>query len=104
MQKTGLQWKNGLCWKKPQQNKSTEVILIWCLKQVKDFIFKFSIKGSSVEVHKIINFFLQNTFFTSSGYIDEMLVRLPLIKQIINHANSMCISFSVEHTQKFRES
>ena len=34
--------------------------------------------------------------FTLSGGIDEVLVRLYLIKQIIKYANSMCILFSVK--------
>ena len=29
-------------------------MLIWCLKQVKDFILKFPINEVSVDVHKII--------------------------------------------------
>ena len=47
-------------WKKLPQNSSTAVMLIWCLKQVKDFILKFSINGSffsrKQKVFKFINF------------------------------------------------
>ena len=47
-------------------------------------------------------------FFLTSGEgvkgVDEMLVRLPLIEQIIKDVNLMCMSFSVKHPQTFRES
>ena len=59
----------------------------------------------SFEVHKIIKFTMYNTvFFTSGENVDEMLVRLLLIEENIEDANSMCISFSVKHSQTFRES
>ena len=71
----------------------------------------------SVDVHKIIKcttyiivFFLFSRFFffffwlVSGESIDDMLVRLSLIKQIIQDANLMSISFSVKHSQAFRES
>ena len=38
-------------------------MLIWCLKQVTDFIFKFSINESFFGVHKIIKFTIYNTDF-----------------------------------------
>ena len=80
-------------------------MLIWCLKQVKDFILKFSINEVTFEVHKIIKFTICDTlFFTSCGVVDEVLVRLYLIVQIIKDANWMCISFNVKHPQKFWES
>ena len=43
-------------------------------------------------------------FFTSGGGVDDVLVRLSLIKQIIKDANLMCISFSVKYLQIFWES
>ena len=59
----------------------------------------------SVEVHKIIKFTIYNTvFFTSGGCVDEVLLRLPIIKQIVKDANSMCTSFSVKHAQTFWKS
>ena len=54
----------------------------------------------SFEVDKIIKCAVYNTvFFPSSG--DDVLMRLPLIKQIIKYVNLMCISFSVKHPQIF---
>ena len=65
-------------------------MLIWCLKQVKDFILKFPRNGIFFEVHKIIKFTMYNTVvFTSGGGVDEVLVRLSLIGPIIKYANSM---------------
>ena len=57
-----------------------------------------------VEVDKIIKCAVNNTvFFPSGGGVDDMLVRLSLIKQIIKDANLMCISFSVKRRQLFWE-
>ena len=54
----------------------------------------------SVEVHKIIKRAIYSTvFFPSGGGVDDVLVRLLLIKQIIRDVNLMCISFSVKHPQ-----
>ena len=36
----------------------------------------------SVEVHKIIKFIVYSIFFTSGGGVDDVLVRLSLIKQL----------------------
>ena len=59
----------------------------------------------SVEVDKIIKCAIYNTvFFPSGGGVDDVLVRLSLIKQIIKDVNLMCISFSVKHPQIFWES
>ena len=80
-------------------------MLIWCLKQVKYFIIKFLINGSFSEVHKIIKFAMYNTvFFPSGGGVDDVLMRLLLIKQIIKDVNLMCIPFSVKHQRIFWES
>ena len=59
----------------------------------------------SFEVHKISKLAIHNTSFLNSvGGVDELLVRLLLIKQIVNSAKSVCISFSIKHPQTFRES
>ena len=59
----------------------------------------------SFEVDKIIKCAIYNTvFFPSGGGVDDMLIRLSLIKQIIQDVNLMCISFSVKHAQIFWES
>ena len=55
----------------------------------------------SVQVHKISTAFFH---YTSDGGVDDVLVRLSLIKQIIKSDNLMYISFSVKHPQTFRES
>ena len=59
----------------------------------------------SLEVDKIIKCAIYNTafFFLSCGGVDDVLVRLSLIKQIIKDENLMCISFSVKHPQIFWE-
>ena len=52
----------------------------------------------SVEVDKIIKCAIYNTvFFPSGGGVDDVLVRLSLIKQIIKDVNLMCFSFSVKN-------
>ena len=57
------------------------------------------------ETEKIIKCTIYNTiFFPSGGVVDNMLMRLSLIKQIIRDVNLMCISFSVRHPQIFWES
>ena len=59
----------------------------------------------SFEIDKIIKCAIYNTVFSfSGGCVDDMLMRLFLIKQIIQDANLMCISFSVKHPQIFWES
>ena len=59
----------------------------------------------SVEVDKIIKCTIYNTgFATSGGGVDDVLVRMSLIKQIIKVVNLMCHSFSVKHPQIFWES
>ena len=59
----------------------------------------------SVEVDKIIKCAIYNTvFFPSGGGVDDVLVRLSLIKQIIKDVSLMCLSFSVKHPQIFWES
>ena len=81
-------------------------MLIWCLKQVK-VILKLSIKVKFLLTYtKLLNLLYIILFFTVGGDIDEVCVRLHLIKQIqiIKDAKSMCISFSVKHPQRFRES
>ena len=56
----------------------------------------------SVEVDKIIKCAIYNTvFLPSAGDVDNVLVRLSLIKQTIKNVNLMCISFSVKHPQIF---
>ena len=59
----------------------------------------------SVEVDKIIKCVIYDTVFLHSGEdVDDVLVRLLLIKQIIKDVNLMCHSFSVKHLQIFWES
>ena len=59
----------------------------------------------SVEVGKIIKCAIYNTvFFPSGGGVDDVLVRLSLIKQIIKDVNLMCLLFSVKHPLIFWES
>ena len=59
----------------------------------------------SAQVDKIIKCAVYNTvFFPSGGGIDDLLVKLLLIKQIIEAVNLMCLSFSVRHPQIFWES
>ena len=59
----------------------------------------------SVEVNKIIKCTIYNTvFFRSGGSVDDVLVKLLLIKQIIKDVNVMCFSFSVKHPHIFWES
>ena len=59
----------------------------------------------SVEVDKISKCAIYNTvFFPSGGAVDDLLVRLSLIKQIIKDVNLMYFSFSVKHRQIFWES
>ena len=58
-----------------------------------------------VSSDKINKCAIYNTvFFPSGGGVDDMLIRLSLIKQIIQDVNLMCISFSVKHPQIFWES
>ena len=54
------------------------------------------------EVDKIIKFTINNTVtFSLVGGVDEVLVKLQLIKKIIKDANMMCISFSVKYPHAF---
>ena len=38
-------------------------------------------------------------FFTSGGGVDDVFVRLSLIKQFIKDVTLMCIGFSAKHPQ-----
>ena len=59
----------------------------------------------SVEINKIIRSAIYNTvFFPSGGDVENVLVRLSLIKQITENVNFMCLSFSVKHPQIYWES
>ena len=59
----------------------------------------------SVEVDIIIKCATYNTvFFPSGGGVDDVLMRLLLIKQMIKDVNLVCLSFSVKHPQIFWES
>ena len=59
----------------------------------------------SVEVDKIIKCAIYNTvFFPSGGGVDDVLVRLFLIKKISKDVNLMCLTSSVKHPQIFGES
>ena len=58
-----------------------------------------------VEVYKIIKCAKCSTvFFTSGGVVDGVLLRLSLMEQIIKDTNFLSTSFSVKHSQTFRES
>ena len=59
----------------------------------------------SVEVDKIIKCVIYNTVFSpSGGDVDDVLVRLSLIKQMIKDVILICLLFSVKHPQIFWES
>ena len=60
----------------------------------------------SVEIVKNVKVDIYNTVFLPSvESVDEILMMLPLMKQIIKEdVNLMCISFSVKHPQIYRES
>ena len=59
----------------------------------------------SAEVRKVIKSAIYSiVLFPSGGGVDDVLVRLSLIKQIIKDVNLMCLSFSVKHPQIFWES
>ena len=48
----------------------------------------------------VIKYAMYNNVFSPSGEcVDDVLVRLPLIKHIIKHVNLMCVSFSAKHPQ-----
>ena len=52
----------------------------------------------SVEVHKTIICAIYTIVFShSGGGVDDVLVRLPSIKQIIKDINLICSAFSVKH-------
>ena len=59
----------------------------------------------SVELDKIIKCAIYKKVFSpSGGGVDDVLVRLLLIKQTIKDDNLMCLSFSVKHPGIFWES
>ena len=59
----------------------------------------------SVEVDKIIKCAIYSTvFLPSGGGVDDVLMRLSLIKQIIKDVHLMYFLFSVRHPQIFWES
>ena len=60
----------------------------------------------SVEIVKNVKVDIYSTVFLPSvESVDDILMMLPLMKQIIKEdVNLMCISFSVKHPQIYRES
>ena len=59
----------------------------------------------SAEVRKVVKSAIYSiVLFPSGGGVDDVLVRLSLIKQIIKDVSLMCLSFSVKHPQIFWES
>ena len=59
----------------------------------------------SFQIDKIVKCPIYNTvFFRSVGGVDDVLMRLSLIKQIIKDVNLMYFSFSVKHPQIVWES
>ena len=59
--------------------------------------------GVSVEVHKIIKCAIYSiAVFPSGGVAEDVLVRLPLMKQIIKNINSIGIASSDQHPHIFR--
>ena len=59
----------------------------------------------SFQVDKIVKCPIYNTVFLRSvGGVDDVLMRLSLIKQIIKDVNLMCFSFSAKHPQIVWES
>ena len=59
----------------------------------------------SFEIDKINKCAIYNTiFFPSGAGVDDVLMRLSLLKQIIKDVNLMRISFIVKHLQIFCES
>ena len=56
-------------WKKIPQGNSTTVMLVWCLKQVKDFTFKFSKSGNFFSEKQFLNLY---TILCASLLIDEV--------------------------------
>ena len=67
------------------QGKNTIIMFIWCLKQLKDFILKFSISET------FLILFLQA----------DVLLRLPTTEQIIKDTNMIFIFFSIIHWQPY---
>ena len=56
----------------------------------------------SAEVHKIIKYGMYSPVFSpSDGGVDDVLLRLLLIKQTAKDVYLMCILFSVKHPQIF---
>ena len=89
--------------KKLSQERITTVMLIWCLKQVKYFTLKFLRNGSfcwGKQKCAIYN----TAFFPSDGGVDDVFVRLSLIKKIIKDVNLMCLLFSVKYLLIFWKS
>ena len=56
----------------------------------------------SAEVRKVIKSAIYSiVLFPSGGGVDDVLVRLSLIKQIVKDITLMRIAFSVRHSQMF---
>ena len=86
--------------KKLSQDSNTIVMLIWFIKQVKDFILKFLTNGSFCwSTRNYIRFFFPFRW-RSLWCVGEV----SLIKQMIKDVNFMWIAFSVKHPKIFWES
>ena len=70
-------------------------MLIWYLKQIKDFNLKLSISGSFFSGKEYLNVFTIILFsFALGGCVDDV----SIMEQIIKDTN-MCIYFSIPHLQ-----
>ena len=50
---------------------------------------------------KLLNVLYNTVFSPSDGGVDDVLMKLSLIKQIIMDVNLTCLSFSVKHPHIF---
>ena len=76
-------------------------MLIWCLKQPKDFILKFSISESFFFTKSILEKVQSITSFLLISFPQmDVLLRLSTIEQIIQDKN-MFISFSIINLKSY---
>ena len=75
-------------------------MLIWCLKQFKDFILKLSMSGSFFPQRKFLNLYTMIlSSFALGRYVDEVVA----IKQIIKDTSTFISSVSDVESPPFHE-
>ena len=90
-----LTQKTDYWWKKLPHDNVTTIMLIWCLKQVKEFIIKCSVSGSLFSEKWFLILHTILVSFPSSRCVEEVVDN----QQIIMNTNMSTFKYTITHWQ-----